>query len=595
MFNRAVSKARMKTREVLFPAPTKGWVQSGNIITASPDQAEVLENFFPTAQGARLRGGATEYADIGTAIVRLLTYSASNDEVWAGCADGIYDAERIGAGGSSFADVAGLTSGDWSTTQISTSGGYYLMAANGSDYVQYYDGANWNPIADEALNTLSYDALSSAFSVGETVSGGTSGASAEIMGIEQSSATAGTLKLGAITSGPFQNNEALSSAGGAATADGASASGSAVAITGIATTSINQLWLYKTRVFGIEKNSLSAWYWPVSSLGGALSELDLGPIFRRGGQLMFGATWSIDSGSGIDDVCVFVTTNGEIAVYEGDDPSDTNTWSLAGVYEISRPLNKHAFFKAGGDLAILTEDGIIPISEALRKDKAALQAVAISYPIEDAWKLAVANRTTEYPITPTLWQSQALLMIGVPGGSTAYIANARTGAWAKYVGWDVRCGTVANDRLYFGTNAGKVMRGQNGGSDDGVAYVGKYVPKFSTGGGNGMKVANHAGLTVKAASRPDFRMAAFSDYEIGEYPTSTALTSEGGDVWGTGVWGTFVWGSGGTPEYAFTEWKTVRASGYSIAPVVVVTANQTTVPAFEILATRVRLEDAAAL
>lgn len=597
MLNRAASKGRMAaTREILFPAPTKGWVQSGNITVAGPDQAEVLENFFPTAQGARLRSGATEYADIGTAIVRLLTYSASTDEVWASTASGIYDAERISGGGATFADVYGLGGGDWSTTQISTSGGYYLMAANGVDHMHYYNGSDWNPISTVAVNNLSYDALTAAFTVGETVTGGTSGASAAILSIVQTSATAGTLRLGTITAGPFQDNEALTSAGGAATANGASSAGSTVTITGIASASIEQIWLYKSRVFGVEKDSLSVWYWPVNSIGGALTEIDLGPIFKRGGQMLFGATWSIDSGSGIDDVCVFVTTNGEIAVYEGTDPGDANAWALAGVYEIPRPLNKHSFFKAGGDLAILTEDGIIPISEALRKDKAALQAVAISYPIEDAWKSAVANRTTEYPVTPTLWQSQAMLIIGVPGAtSTAYVANARTGAWAKYTGWDVRCGTVANDRFYFGTNAGKVMRGQNGGNDDGVAYTGKYVPKFNTGGRSNIKVANHAGITVKAAARPSFRMAAFSDYEIGEYPTPTSLDTIGGDVWGTGVWGTFLWGGGSTPEYAFTEWKTVRAVGYSIAPVVVVTSNQTSAPAFEILATRLRFEDAAPL
>ena len=246
-------------------------------------------------------------------------------------------------------------------------------------------------------------------------------------------------------------------------------------------------------------------------------------------------------------------------------------------------------------MAILTEDGIIPVSEALRKDRAALQAVAISYPIEDAWKSAVANRSTDFPITPTLWQSQALLMIGVSGsGGVAYVANARTGAWCRYTGWDVRCGAVANDRLYFGTNAGKVMRGQTGGNDDGLAYTGKYVPKFTEAGVRKAKVANHAGITVKATQSPEFRMACFRNYEIGEYPTTTPLLSETGTTWGTGVWGTFVWGTS-SPEYAFTVWKAVRATGYSLAPVVVVTANQSPVPAFEILATRLRFEVANAI
>ena len=230
------------------------------------------------------------------------------------------------------------------------------------------------------------------------------------------------------------------------------------------------------------------------------------------------------------------------------------------------------------------------MSEALRKDRAALQAVAISYPIEDAWKAAVANRTADYPITPTLWQSQALLMIGVSGsGGVAYVANARTGAWCRYTGWDVRCGAVANDRLYFGTAGGKVMRGQSGGADDGLAYTGRYVPKFTEAGTRQVKVANHAGITVKATESPNFRMACFSNYEIGTYPTATSLNVETGDVWGTGVWGTFIWGSGAA-EYAYTIWKAVRASGYSLPPAVVVTCSQSSTPAFEILATRLRFE-----
>ena len=390
------------TRDVLFPAPTKGWVQSGNIATAGRDQAEVMDNFFPTAQGARLRGGSSEYADIGAAIARLMVYSSSSDELFAATASGIYDCDRIAGGGVNFADVADLTSGDWSAAQMATAGGSFLVMANGADPVHYYDGSTFYPVNAAAVNNVGYDALTAAFSVGETVTGGTSGATAVILSIVQTSATAGTLRVGAITSGPFQDNEALTSASGAATANGASAAGSSVAITGVTTSSLTQVWLHKARLFFVEKDSLSAWYLPAAQIGGAASELDLGAIFKKGGTLTFGASWSLDSGAGLDDVCVFVTSNGEIAVYEGDDPSSAADWRLAGVYEISRPLNKHAFFKAGGDLAILTEDGIIPVSEALRKDRAALQAVAISYPIEDAWTLAVANRTAQYPITPTL-------------------------------------------------------------------------------------------------------------------------------------------------------------------------------------------------
>lgn len=577
------------TRDVMFPAPTKGWVQSGNITTAGPDQAEVLDNFFPTAQGARLRGGATQYANIGANIIRLLVNAGTSDNLFASTASGIFDADRVAGGGAAFADLAAMTSGDWSTAQISTAGGSFLVMANGSDPVHTYSGGTFNPVNAASVNRISYTGRTGVTTAGLTVTGGTSGATATILGFVQTSATAGSLRLGPIT-GAFVSGENLNWTGGSAVSSGLSSVSSSITITGVTTSTLNQVWSHKSRLWFVQNNSLSAWYLPAASVGGAAVEFPLGAIFKRGGKLMFGASWSLDSGAGLDDVCIFVTSNGEIAVYEGNDPSSASDWSLAGVYEISRPLNKHSFFKAGGDLAILTEDGIIPVSEALRKDRAALQAVAISFPIEDAWKAAIANRSADFPITPTLWQSQALLMIGVSGaGGVAYVANARTGAWCRYTGWDVRCGAVANDQLYFGTSGGKVMRGQNGGADDGIAYTGKYVPKFTEAGVRQVKVANHAGVTVKAAGKPEFRMACFANYEIGEYPVATPIATESGDVWGTGVWGTFTWGSGAS-EFAYTLWKGVRAAGYSLAPVVVVTSNQSSIPAFEILATRLRFE-----
>lgn len=597
MLNRA-SQARVSgTRDKTFPAPVRGWVKSGNITTATPDQAEVLDNFFPTAQSARLRSGFTEYADLGAAVKRLMVYSSGSDTMFASTATGIFDADRINGGGANFADVYGLGSGDWSGVQISTSGGQFLSMVNGTDYLHYFDGTDWNPINGAAVNTVGYDALTANFSVGETVTGGTSGASATILSIVQTSATAGDLRVGAITSGPFQDDEAITSAGGAATADGASASSSAVTITGVATTALSQAWVFKNRTFFVEGGTMSAWYLPVESIGGAATEIPLGAVFGRGGSLLLGATWSLDSGSGIDDVCLFISTNGEVAVYEGTDPSSASTWALAGVYEIAAPLNKHATFKAGGDLAILTKDGIIPISEALRKDRAALKAVAISAPIEDEWKRAVANSSTisTFPLTGTLWQSRAQLFIGVPGAiGITYVANAQTGAWCRYTGWDVRCSAVSSDEFYFGSEDGIIRKGETGGTDGGVAYIGRYVPKFSQLGRVGRKSAVHACAITRASSLPDFRMTAFKDYSIGSYPVAPLLTTTAVSTWGTGIWGTFIWGDTGN-EKTFTQWKTVGATGYSLAPVIVTSSNQDIAPKFDILATILRFEDAGTL
>ena len=590
MLNRVSQGRERVTREAAFPAPVKGWVQSGNVATAGRDQAEVLDNFFPTAQSARLRGGSTQYADIGDSVVRLMVYSADDDTLFAATADGIYNADRINGGGAAFADVAGLGSGDWSAAQMATAGGLFMVAVNGVDHMQYYNGSTFYPVSTVAVVNLGYDALTSAFSVGETVTGGTSGATATVLGIVQTSATTGTLRLGTVTGGPYQDNEALTSAGGAATANGASAAGSAITLTGVATTALTQVWSYKERLFFVEKNSQSVWFLPVEAIGGAASEIPLGSIFRRGGNVVFGAAWSLDSGAGLDDVCIIVSSNGEIAVFDGDDPASSSTWALVGVYQIAPPLNKHAFFQAGGDLAILTADGIIPVSEALKKDRAALQAVAISLPIEDAWKSAVADATTNFPVTPTLWQSQAMLLIGVPGTTpAAFVANARTGAWCRYTGWDVRCGAVANGALFFGTSGGFVMEGESGGSDDGIQYTGTYVPKFSTCGVNSLKSANHAMVTFRAAGTPVFSLFGHANYQVDSVQAPPPIVPDTSAVWGSGVWGTFVWG-GSSATKTYTNWETISANGEALAPGVYVTSSSTVTPIFEILATKIRFE-----
>src|SRR5258708_25671776 len=50
-----------------------------------------------------------------------------------------------------------------------------------------------------------------------------------------------------------------------------------------------------------------------------------------------------------------------LPIYDGLNPADT-AWTLKGLYKISKPLGRRCILKAGGDIAIMTEDGIVPMS-----------------------------------------------------------------------------------------------------------------------------------------------------------------------------------------------------------------------------------------
>lgn len=89
----------------------------------------------------------------------------------------------------------------------------------GERYGDYFFVANGGNRVGRISKTLNFDAQTANFAIGETITGGTSGATAVIL--EQSDAGAtGTLTLGSIV-GVFQDNEIITSSTGSATVNGA--------------------------------------------------------------------------------------------------------------------------------------------------------------------------------------------------------------------------------------------------------------------------------------------------------------------------------------------------------------------------------------
>lgn len=586
-----------------FPAPVRGLQLSTPYLGAPADAAEVLDNFIPTDTGARLRGGCTLFATVSAAVQRLMIYrSGAVEQMFATTATTIVDVSSVvDETVAEQPDVIGLTSGDWSFQQWATAGGQFLVCVNGADYYHYYNGTEWQPIADVAIFDLDYDGQTLPFQVGQTLTGGTSGATATIISITPATSTTGTLRLGTITSGPFQNNETITTATGSALANGASAAGSTVTLTGVDGRDLSFVWSHKARLWFVEKDTLNAWYLPTNAFGGAATKFPLTSVFRLGGALLFGGTWTVDSGTGIDDMQVFVTTEGEVAVYQGTDPAAASTWAIAGLYRIARPLNKQSWFWAGSDLFIMTEEGIVALSQVMTRDRVQLQTVALTASIEDLWRETIGKRTATSRFPVTVWPSESLFIIGVPsttGQPTCLVANTRSGAWSRIKGWDAQAVRVFNDRLYFGNTDGKVYQADVGGTDAGDEYIGVYVPKFQEYGTPDWKSAMHARAQWRSDVQASVRLVAYSNYIANALPSLPPPMPANA----SGTWGTVgqKWG-GGTkwgavePVVAGTEWQSVTGGGYALAPGLVVVSNRTTKPAFELISTHLRFETGTAI
>ena len=203
------------------------------------------------------------------------------------------------------------------------------------------------------------------------------------------------------------------------------------AITGLTTSTIINVFVHQRRMWLIQKDSLKAWYLPPDSVGGAVQALDLGGIATKGGYIMAGGTWTIDGGDGVNDMWAVITSEGQVVVYQGNDPSSASTWSLVGVWNITPPIGRTCAYKYQNDLLFMVDEGIV----SLRKLIGSQYPITITDNVLGTYKrLVYYVRSLGYP---SRWQitespAQDILIFLPQTAGTAMIMNRTTGAWGCF-------------------------------------------------------------------------------------------------------------------------------------------------------------------
>jgi hypothetical protein len=368
----------------------------------------------------------------------------------------------------------------------------------------------------------------------------------------------------------------------------------APAITGVSSSSLSFVWVFKNRLFFIQKNTMNAWCLAVDSIGGAATQISLSGVFKKGGSLLFGTTWSVDAGDGMDDVCLFVTTRGEVAAFAGSDPADPSDWGSIGLYDIGEPLGPNAHFRAGGDVIIATLDGLVPMSAAKQKDPAALTLAAVTRAIEDEWRAQAVARQSSRAWTCVKWVARGMAIVGLPTVGAAdvycYAVNLLTGAWAKYTGWDISCAVDAGSLVYFGSPGGGVFIAEAGGTDDGATYLSTFVGRYDhLGAPSSGKTAKLARTTWLYRKPVNPRVSCSFDYVPGlpAYPSAAAHPSL--DVWDAALWDVALWDAS-TAVQAVTRWVSVAGTGFAMAPNVQLTNSHVAPPEAELVSVEVLYE-----
>lgn len=607
-FKAVAPKGQRKAEAAYFSAPTAGWIKNRTLAlpNTGAQGAEILENFFPTATGAILRRGRAKYAQAPGAVRSLFTYVVGNNRhLFAATHDTIFDitavqapedyiigigTDEIGEPGDGYeigetslqpSNIAwaGTNGGDWHVVQFSTTGGVYLIGVNGSSTGFIYDGIAFYPYVAGGVWTVSYDAGTTPFEVGEVVTGGTSGATGTIIEIIESSTPGEGALILSGDAADFENDEALTgSEGGSATAasDAVNIVPGAEFRGGLTTADMAFVWVYKNTLWFVEKESLTAWYMPIDSIGGQAKRFDLGPEFGLGGSLLVGQSWSLSSGGqgGLSEQCVFVSTEGEVVVYQGSHPdAQDGGWSKVGTYRIGAPLGRRGFIRAGGDLLFATTIGFVALSTAVQVDTAALAPRAVSYPIEDAWNDAVTTRGREWVCC--LWPEGQMVAVAPPTGGSEmafWVSNARTGAWAPFTNWEASCMVVFEGRLFFGMG-NFVMEAMVGGTDAGQPFTGVYVPLFTDNGKPAMrKYARMARAELISATSIEEKLSCAFDFDT-RLPAAPNITPVPvGNEWDNAVWDESVWSSP-RDKIVSKRRHSVSGDGYRIAPVLQISSG----------------------
>jgi hypothetical protein len=548
-------------------SPVGGWNARDPLAEMGPTDAVILDNLFCTPFDVVLRKGySNQVTGISGTVNTLTSYSPPSGllKLFGYAGTSVYDVSTPGAVGA--AVVQGVTSDKWQHVNFGTAGGNFLVDVNGIDLPLVYNGAGWGNIFSAAFNTT----VTSITSVGTlaTVTMANphnlkTGMSVVIAGFTPAGYN-GTYVITVTGASTF--TYVLAGALGVTTVTGTVTPLNNFAVTGVNPALFINVMAFKSRLWFIENNSMRVWYLPTLSIGGAAAQLDFSSLFNRGGYLMAMCDWSLDAGYGMDDYAVFISSEGQIAVYKGTDPASATTWSLIGVYDIGSPIGRRCTMKYAGDVTVICKDGLAPLSKALMSSRINTQEMLtdkIQHVISDYTTSFATNFGWECAIFP----QENILLMNVPvsvGSSYQVVMNTISGAWSRFIGWNASCFELHGDQLYFG-GIGVVSKAWDTLADNATNINFEAQQSFNYLGRNSqLKQVKMLRPIISTDGNPSLLLGVNVDFDTAApsgVPTFTPNPGTTG-VWDSSVWDGALWGGGLSIK---KDWQTAFALGYCIS------------------------------
>ena len=251
--------------------------------------------------------------------------------------------------------------------------------------------------------------------------------------------------------------------------------------------------VFKSRLYFVEKDTFKVWYGATGQATGSLAgSYDFAPFFKRGGYLLWTATWTYDSKSaGLSDYFIACSSVGEILVYAGSDPTD---WSLIGKVYLPPPLGtssastnvklgRRSYFYLDADLLIITQEGVIKMSDAFQYVDPSITYRKFTDKIQLSFNTSAQTYSTNFGWEGIVCPKYHFALVNIPvtqdSKAIQYVINTLTGSWTKFTGWNAQCFSLYKDNIYFGGTDGKVYKAWSGADDNGNKISTKLQTAFN--------------------------------------------------------------------------------------------------------------------
>lgn len=342
-------------------------------------------------------------------------------------------------------------------------------------------------------------------------------------------------------------------------------------VTGM-TTSVRTVAVWKRRVwFTFEDSPNVAYMDNVDAVAGTVTSFPMGSILRNGGYVSALFNWTIDAGFSVDDYLVAIGTEGDVAVWEGTDPTSATTFQIKGVWYVG-PVPRHGlyFTPFGGDVMIVSELGLVPMSRLISGQYSQdVQAGGPASKIQSVFAPLVRKLRLQKFFNVFVVPSSEVLVVKLPndGGTYRQFAmNVTTGAWCDFTGIPMRCATVVGGELYFGTSDGLTCRGLYGERDgvDSVGAGGSYVE------GDVQTAFAHFGTPAQnkkfsmvrpifiALAPPAIKVSVNTQFQFSSPGGSPFYFAADTGEWDAGLWNLATW----TGQNTYQAWAGVAGLGY---------------------------------